>query len=80
MDGFISIASPMTSWTQKRKKIECSGACDRFFQLLKDRLTFAPVLTLLEGTKGFVLHCDASRVGLGCVLMQHRKVIAYASR
>ena len=37
------------------------------------------MLTLSEGTKGFVVYCDASRVGLGCVLMQHAKVIDYAS-
>ena len=48
--------------------------------MLKDRLTSAPVLTLLEGTKGFVVYCDTSRVGLGCVIIQHGKVIAYASR
>ncbi|KAH0709204.1 hypothetical protein KY284_010631 [Solanum tuberosum] len=52
----------------------------RSFQLLKDKLTSAPVLTLPKGTKGFVVYCDASRVGLDCVLMQHGKVIAYASR
>jgi len=38
------------------------------------------VLTLPEGTHGFVVYCDASRVGLGCVLMQNDKVIVYASR
>ncbi|WMV58848.1 hypothetical protein MTR67_052233, partial [Solanum verrucosum] len=38
------------------------------------------VLTLQEGTDGFVVYCDASRVGLGCLLIQHGKVIAYASR
>lgn len=38
------------------------------------------VLTLLEGTEGFVVYYDASVVGLGCVFMQHKKVIAYASR
>ena len=43
-------------------------------------MTKAPVLTLPEGTDGFVVYCDASRVGLGCVLMQNGKVIAYASR
>ena len=47
---------------------------------MKDKLTSTPVLTLLEGNEGFVVYCDASRVGLGCVLMQHGKVIAYASR
>ena len=50
------------------------------FQLLNDRLTSALMLTLPEGTKGFVVHCYASCVGLGCVLMQHGNVIAYASR
>ena len=49
-------------------------------QRLKKRLTIAPVLTLSEGTQGFVVYFDASRVGLGCVLMQNDKVIAYASR
>ncbi|WMV42351.1 hypothetical protein MTR67_035736, partial [Solanum verrucosum] len=38
------------------------------------------MLTLSEGTQGFVVYCDASRVGLGCVLLQNGKVIAYASR
>ena len=48
--------------------------------MLKDRLTFASVFTLMESTKFFVVYCDVSRVDLGCVLMQHGKVIAYASR
>ncbi|KAH0765165.1 hypothetical protein KY285_001036 [Solanum tuberosum] len=50
------------------------------FQELNDRLTFALVLTLPEGTDGFVIYCDALRIGVGCVLMQNGKVIAYASR
>ena len=48
--------------------------------MLKNRVISTPVLTLSEGIKGFVVCCDASRVGLGCVLMQHGKVIAYAIR
>ena len=44
------------------------------------RLTTSPIFTLPEGTQGFVVYCDASRVGLGCVLMQKGKVIGYASR
>ena len=48
--------------------------------MLKDRLTSALVLTLPKGTKGFVVYCDASDVGIGCVLIQHGKLIAYASR
>ncbi|KAH0683010.1 hypothetical protein KY289_020762 [Solanum tuberosum] len=52
----------------------------RSFQELKKKLTTAPVLTLPEGTQGFLVYCDASRVALGCVLMQNGKVIAYASK
>ena len=47
---------------------------------MKRRLTTAPVLILPSKTKGFVVYSDALRKGLGCVLMQHGKVIAYASR
>ena len=48
--------------------------------MLKGLLTSAPVLTLHSGDEGYTVYCDASRVGLGCVLMQNGKVIAYASR
>ena len=47
---------------------------------MKDRLTSALVITLLYGTKGFVVFCYLSRVGLGCVLTKHVKVVSYASR
>ena len=77
---FASIVSPLTTLTQKYVKFEWLEACKRSFQVLKDRLTSALVLTLPEGTKVFVVYCDASRVGLGCVLMQHGNVITYASR
>ena len=53
---------------------------ERSFQKLKERLTTAPVLTLPEGEEGFVIYTDASKKGLGCVLMQHGKVVAYATR
>ena len=43
-------------------------------------MTSAPVLALRDSSKGYAVYCDASGVGLGCVLMQHGKVIAYASR
>ena len=52
----------------------------RSFLEIKARLTSAPVLTVPSGTEGFVIFSDASKLGLGCVLMQHGKVIAYASR
>ena len=47
---------------------------------MKDKLTSTPVLTFPEGNEVFVVYCDASRLGLGCVFMQHGKVIAYTSR
>nr|GEV38981.1 putative reverse transcriptase domain-containing protein [Tanacetum cinerariifolium] len=50
------------------------------FQTLKDKLFDAPILALPDGQEDFVVYCDASRLGLGCVLMQRVKVIAYASR
>ncbi|WMV08820.1 hypothetical protein MTR67_002205 [Solanum verrucosum] len=80
LEGFSSITSLLMTLTQKKAKFEWSNACEKIFQELKDRLTFAPVLTLPEGTYGFIVHCDPSRVGLGCVLMQNGKVIAYSSR
>ena len=80
VDGFSSIASPMTKLTQKKVKFVWTDECERSFQTLKDRLVSAPILSLPEGLEGFVVYCDASRVGLGCVLMQNGKVIAYASR
>jgi len=57
-----------------------SEECEKSFQELKRRLTTTPVLTLPSGSEGFVVYSDASGKGLGCVLMQHGKVIAYASR
>ena len=80
VDGFTSIESPLTTFTQKSKNFEWSEVCENSFQMLKDRLTFVTVLNLLEGTKGFNVYCDASRMGLWCVHIQHGKVIAYASR
>ena len=61
-------------------KFQWSDDCDKNFAELKIRLTTAPVLTLPEGSDGYVIYCDASRVGLGCVLMQRDEVISYASR
>ena len=77
---FDSIASPLTVLTQKKVKFQWSKAGERSFQELKDKLTSNPVLTLPKGIKRFVVCCDASREGLGCVLMQHDKVITYESR
>ncbi|XP_070013345.1 uncharacterized protein [Nicotiana sylvestris] len=72
VEGFSTLASPLTKLTQKAVKFQWFDACEKSFQL-KSRLTTAPVLTLPEGTEGFVVYCDASRIGLECVLMQHGK-------
>jgi hypothetical protein len=80
IEGFSLIATPLTQLTRKNKKWEWSEECEKSFQELKRRLTTAPVLTLPSGTKGFMVYSDASGKGLGCVLMQHGKVITYALR
>ena len=80
IEGFSKIALPLTTLTKKGKKFEWTAECEKSFQELKTRLTSAPILTLPEGTEGFVIYCDASKMGLGAVLMQVDKVIAYASR
>ena len=61
-------------------KFQWSDDCEKIFAELKTRFTTALVLTLLEGSDGYVIYCDASRVVLGCVLMQRDKVIDYDSR
>ncbi|KAJ9557277.1 hypothetical protein OSB04_011891 [Centaurea solstitialis] len=71
---------PLTSLTRKDVKFEWTEAQDKAFQTLKDCLTNAPILALPEGSEDFVVYSDASLLGLGCVLMQRGKVIAYASR
>ncbi|WMV29632.1 hypothetical protein MTR67_023017, partial [Solanum verrucosum] len=71
VNGFSSIASSMTKLTQKKAKFEWTDECERSFQTLKDKLVSAPILSLPDGLEGFVVYCDASRVGLGCVLMQN---------
>ena len=80
VDGFASIASPLTILIQKCKKFEWSETCEKSFQMFTDMLTSALVFYLPKGTKGFVVYYDASQVDLGCVLIKHGKVIAYASR
>ena len=54
--------------------------CEEAFNDLKYRLTIAPVLALSERGLGYVIHCDASCLGLGCILIQLDHVIAYTSR
>ena len=80
IEGFSKIAGPLHCLTRKGVKFEWSDRCEGSFQTLKEKLTSAPVLTLPEGNKGFEVYNDASHQGLGCMLMQHKRVVAYASR
>nr|GEV75331.1 putative reverse transcriptase domain-containing protein [Tanacetum cinerariifolium] len=72
-------AAPTTP-TEKDKKYEWGKEEEESFQTLKQNLCSAPILALPEGTKDFVVYCDASLKGYGAVLMQREKVIAYDSR
>ena len=70
----------MTRLTQKEVKFEWTKDCEKSFQELKKRLTKSPILATPFGKEGFTVYCDASKDGLGCVLTQNEKVIAYGSR
>ena len=70
----------MTDLLKKNKKFEWSEKAEESFETLKTKLTTAPVLVLPDTSKDFVIFCDASLQGLGCVLMQEGHVVAYASR
>ena len=70
----------MTALLEKNAKFVWSEKCQASFEELKKRLTTTPVLGFLDLSKKFLIYYDASRQGLGCVLMQEGKVVAYASR
>ncbi|GKD92934.1 putative reverse transcriptase domain-containing protein, partial [Tanacetum coccineum] len=80
IESFSKIVKPMTKLTQKNVKFDWNEKAEAAFQLLKKKFCSAPILALPEGSENFVVYYDASRKGLGAVLMQREKVIAYASR
>ncbi|GJU14114.1 putative reverse transcriptase domain-containing protein [Tanacetum coccineum] len=80
IENFSKIAKSLNILTQKCKTFDWGEEQELAFQTLKDKLCNAPVLTLPDGPEDFMVYCDASEIGLGCVLMQRGKVIAYASR
>ncbi|GKB59474.1 putative reverse transcriptase domain-containing protein [Tanacetum coccineum] len=80
IENFSKIAKPLTVLTQKTRTFDWGEEQENTFQTLKDKLCNAPVIALLDGPEDFVVYCDASGLGLGCVLMQRGKVIAYAAR
>jgi hypothetical protein len=77
---FSRIAKPMTELLKKGLEYEWSQKCEDAFHALRQHLTTAPMLAQPDNTKPFEVYCDASGTGLGCVLMQDNRVIAYASR
>ena len=80
VDGFSKIASPLTNLTRKNVKFQWTDLCERSSMELKQKLISAPILAIPTNSGRFVVYSDASKCGLGCVLMQNGKVIAYASR
>ena len=78
--GFSVIASQLTKLLQKGVKFECDDKCQSSFEQLKKILVEAPVSTQPTSGREYAKYNDASRIGLGCVLMQDEKVVAYASR
>ncbi|KAL2230611.1 UNVERIFIED_CONTAM: Retrovirus-related Pol polyprotein from transposon gypsy [Sesamum indicum] len=77
---FSIIAKPLMNLLKKNTPFNWNDKCAQSFEELKKRLTSAPILTLPSGDGGYVVFTDVSRQELGCVLMQHGRVIAYASR
>ena len=69
VEGFSHLTMPLTHLTQKGAKFEWTGKCEESFQELKKRLVSAPILTIPSSSGGFTIYNDASRKGLGCVLM-----------
>jgi hypothetical protein len=77
---FSRIAKPITELLKKEAKFVWGQKCEDAFHALRQHLTTAPVLAQPDSSKPFDVYCDASGTGLGCVLMQDNRVIAYASR
>jgi hypothetical protein len=75
IEGFSKIVKPLTTLLEKGKEFKWDEKCQASFEELKKRLTTSPVLIVPDIHKGFDVYCDASRQGLGCVLMQEGKVV-----
>nr|GEV37128.1 putative reverse transcriptase domain-containing protein [Tanacetum cinerariifolium] len=79
IEGFLKIARLMMKLTEKCVKFDWGEIAETVFQLLKQKLCSASILAIPKGSENFVVYCDASHKGLGIILMQREKVIAYAS-
>ncbi|GJT22234.1 retrotransposon protein, putative, ty3-gypsy subclass [Tanacetum coccineum] len=74
VEGFSRLALPLTQLMRKGEKFVWTDERQESFEELKQRLVSAPILTLPSGSGGFQIYSDASKKGLGCVLMQHEKI------
>ena len=77
---FSVIASSLTRLLRKGVKFEWDDKCPSNFKRLKEILVEAPLLIQPTSGRDYTMYSDASRIGLGCVLMQDGKVVAYASK
>jgi hypothetical protein len=80
IEGFSKIARPMTTLLAKKVEFKWTPKCQESFEALKKKLTIASVLILSDVHKSFLVYCDSYYTGLGCVLMQKGRVVAYSSR
>ncbi|XP_058776699.1 uncharacterized mitochondrial protein AtMg00860-like [Vicia villosa] len=78
IEGFSKLALSLTQWICKGRAFMWDVQCEEIFTELKKKLTTAPILILPNPEDSFVVYCDASKLGLGGVLMQNNKVVAYA--
>jgi hypothetical protein len=76
---FSIFTKPLTRLLEKGVPFVWTNDCEVSYQALKNKLVNAPILALPESGKRFTVYTDASRIGLGCVLMQEGRVIAYGS-
>ena len=80
IEDFSRLATPMTRLTWKEVKFEWNDLCEKAFQELKMRLTSTPIPIVPERKHRYIVYCNASKDGLGCILMQSERVAAYGSR
>jgi hypothetical protein len=80
IEGFSKIARSMIALLANKVEFKWTQKCQEAFEALKEKLTTAHVLVLPDVHKPFLVYCDASYTGLGCVLMQEGRVVAYSSQ
>ena len=79
IEDFSRLAAPITRLPRKEVKFDWDDRCEKAFQELKRRLPSAPILIVPDRGQRYTVYCDASRAGLGCVLMKSGRVVAYGS-